>query len=121
MYPTKTYVKKRARGIPRYESVPQVSWECNVLRSAAATRVSGQIMDGWATRKRLQMPPNEKPISWVDITSNHWSVFGQETHQKGGASRTLKLTAKIRILIVVHLLDGDDVGLNIEGVRTNMG
>jgi hypothetical protein len=73
-------------------------------------------MDGGATRKRLQMPPIEKPISWVDMTSNHWSVFGKETDQKGEASRTLKLTAKIRILIVENLLDGDDVGLNIEGV-----
>jgi hypothetical protein len=84
-------------------------------------RFTGQIMDGGATRKRLQMPPTEYPISWVDMTSNHWSVFGQETDQKWEASRTLKLTAKIRILIVENLLDGDDLGLNIEGVRTNMG
>ena len=91
-----------------------------MLRSAALTRFVGQIMDGGATRKRLQMPPIEKPISWVDMTSNHWSVFGQETDQKGEASRVLKLTAKIRILIVENLLDSDDTGLNI-GVRTNMG
>jgi len=78
-------------------------------------------MDGGATRKRLQMPPIEKPINWVDMTSNHWSVFGQETDHKGEASRKLKLTAKIRMLIVENLLDGDDVGLNIDGVRTNMG
>jgi hypothetical protein len=91
-----------------------------VLKSAAKTRFWGQIMDGGATRKRLQMPPIEKPISWVDMTSNHWSVFGKETDQKGEASRTLKLTAKIRILIVENLLDSDDTGLNI-GVRTNMG
>ncbi len=120
MYPTKTYVK-RTREIPPYESVPQVSWECNVLKSAAATRFEGQIMDGGATRKRLQMPPIDKPISWVDMTINHWSVFGQETNQKGEVSSTLKLTAKIRILIVENLLDGDDLGLNIESVRTNMG
>jgi hypothetical protein len=69
----------------------------------------------------LQMPPIEKPISWVDMTSNHWSVFGQETDQKGESSRTLKLTTKARILIIETLLDGDDLGLNIEGVRTNMG
>ena len=67
------------------------------------------------------MPPIEKPISWVDMTSNHWSVFGQETDQKGEESRTLKLTTKAGILIVENLLDGDDVSLNIEGVRTNMG
>ena len=91
-----------------------------MLKSAAVTRVPGQIMDGGATRKRLQMPPIEKPISWVDMTSNHWSVFGKETDQKGESSRTLKLTAKIRTLIVENLLDGDDIGLNI-GVRTNMG
>ena|SRR5216684_1931442 len=121
MYPTKTYVKKRTRGIPPRESVPQVSWECNVLKSTAVTRFEGQIMDGGATRKRLQMPPIEKPINWVDMTSNHWSVFGQETDHKGEASRKLKLTAKIRMLIVENLLDGDDVGLNIDGVRTNMG
>jgi hypothetical protein len=55
------------------------------------------------------------------MTSNHWSVFGKEADQKGEASRTWKLTAKIRMLIVENLLDGDDLGLNIEGVRTNMG
>ena len=92
-----------------------------MLRSAASTRIPGQIMDGGATRKRLEMPPIEKPISWVDITSNHWSVFGRETDQKGEASRRSKLTAKAGILIVEKLLDGDDVGLNIECVRTNMG
>jgi hypothetical protein len=54
------------------------------------------------------------------MTSNHWSVFGKETDQKGESSITLKLTAKIRTLIVENLLDGDDIGLNI-GVRTNMG
>jgi len=86
-------------------------------------RFEGQIMDGGATRKRLQMPPIEKPISWVDMTSNHWSVFGKETDEEGEASRTLKLTAKIRILILIieNLLDGDELSLNIEGVRTNMG
>jgi hypothetical protein len=92
-----------------------------VLKSAASTRVPGQIMDGGATRKRLKMPPIEKPISWVDMTSNHWSVFGKETDQKGEASRTLKLTAKAGILIIENLLDDDDLGLNIEGVRTNTG
>jgi hypothetical protein len=92
-----------------------------VLRSAASTRFPGQIMDGGGTRKRLQMPPIEKPISWVDMTSNHWSVFGQETNQKGGLTRMLKLTAKIRMLLVENLLDDDDVALNIESVRTNMG
>jgi hypothetical protein len=78
-------------------------------------------MDGGATRKRLQMPPIEKPISWVDMTSNHWSVLGQETDQKGEASRTLKLTTKAGILIIENLLDGDDFGLNIRGMRTNIG
>ena len=69
------------------------------------------------------MPPIEKPISWVDMTSNHWSIFGKEIDQKGESSRTLKLTAKIRILILIieNLLDGDELSLNIEGVRTNMG
>jgi hypothetical protein len=33
----------------------------------------------------------------------------------------LKLTAKIRMLLVENLLDDDDVALNIESVRTNMG
>jgi hypothetical protein len=78
-------------------------------------------MDGGATRKRLQMPPIEKPISWVDMTSNHWSVFGQETDQKGEASRTLKLTTKAGILIVENLLDGNDIGLNIERCKNEYG
>ena len=93
-----------------------------MLKSAAVTRFAGQIMEGGATRKGLQMPPIEKPISWVDITSSHWTIFRQETDQKGGeASRRSKLTAKAGILIIENLLDGDDVGLNKEGVRTNMG
>jgi hypothetical protein len=71
MYPTKTYVKKRPREMPPREWVPEVSWECNVLKTAAVTRFTGQIMDGGATRNRLHMPPIEKPISWVDMTSIH--------------------------------------------------
>jgi hypothetical protein len=30
---------------------------------------------------RLQMPPIEKPISWVDTTNNHWSAFGEKGNQ----------------------------------------
>jgi hypothetical protein len=30
---------------------------------------------------RLKMPQIEKPISWVDMTNSHWSVFGEETDQ----------------------------------------
>lgn len=55
--------------------MPEVSWECKVLKSAAVARLSGQIIDGGATRKRLQIPPIERPISVVDMTNNHWSVL----------------------------------------------
>jgi hypothetical protein len=55
------------------------------------------------------------------VTSNDWSVVGQETDQKGEASRTLKLTGKIRILIVENLLDGNDIGLNIERCKNKYG
>ena len=43
--------------------------------------MSGQIIDAGATRMRLKMPQIEKPISWVDMTNSHWSVFGEETDQ----------------------------------------
>ena len=55
--------------------MPEVSWECNVLKSVAVARLSGQIIDEGATRKRLQIPPIEKPISRVDIINSHWSVL----------------------------------------------
>jgi hypothetical protein len=38
-------------------------------------RSMGHIMDAGATRIRWQMPPIEKPISWADMTNNHWSVL----------------------------------------------
>jgi hypothetical protein len=47
------------------------------------TRFAGQIMDGGATRKRLQIPPIEYPIIWVDMTSSHWSVLGKKPSKKG--------------------------------------
>ncbi len=31
------------------------------------------LIDGGATRNRRVMPPIEKPISCVDMTSSHWS------------------------------------------------
>jgi len=65
--------------------------------------------------------PTERSEKSALHCSNHWSVFGKETDQKGEASRTLKLTAKAGILIIENLLDDDDLGLNIEGVRTNTG
>jgi hypothetical protein len=52
-----------------------VSWECNVLKIAQMARNVGHIIDAGATRTRWQMPPIEKPISWVDMTNNHWSVL----------------------------------------------
>jgi hypothetical protein len=64
--------------MPPRALVPEVGWACNVLKSAAVTRFVGQIIDGGETRKRLQTPPIEKPISWVDMTNSHWSVFAEE-------------------------------------------
>ena len=36
--------------------------------------ISHLLMDGGWTRKRRAIPPIENPMSWVDITSIHWSV-----------------------------------------------
>jgi hypothetical protein len=55
-----------------------VSLECNVLMIAAVTRLPGQIMDEGVTRKRLQIPAIEKPISWVDMSNSHWSVLAMK-------------------------------------------
>ena len=74
-------MKKPSLDIPRRPRVPFVSCVCNVLKSAATGRFAGQIMDAGATKMRLQMPAIEKPISWVDMTNSHWSVFGEETNQ----------------------------------------
>lgn len=71
----KTQVKRRLREAPPRAWVPKVSLACNVLKSTAIARFSGQIIDGGSTRKRLQIPQIEKPISWVDMTSSHWSVM----------------------------------------------
>ena len=71
-------------------------------------------MDGGATRKRLQNPPIEYPIIWVDMTSSHWSVWGQEAVKKNPKGKRVeepKLTDKVRMLIVEDLLDGNNVGL----------
>jgi hypothetical protein len=71
-------MKKRAREIPPRARVPVVSWECKVLKMAAKAKLSGQIIDDGATRIGLQTPQIEMPISWVDMTSNHWSVLVKE-------------------------------------------
>ena len=36
------------------------------------------LMDGGCTRNLRAMPPIEKPMSWVDITTNHWSERSRE-------------------------------------------
>ena len=46
-----------------------------MLKIAQMARYGGHIMDAGATRIRWQMPPIEKPISWVDMTNSHWSVL----------------------------------------------
>jgi hypothetical protein len=51
--------------------MPEVSWPCNILKSTVVTRFAGQIIEGGETRKRLQIPPIEKPISWVDMINSH--------------------------------------------------
>lgn len=65
------------------------------------------LMEGGCTKNRRAMPPIEKPMSWVDIVSIHWS--------KGCFSLMFKNvfyahTAKIIILVVEHSLDGNDIG-----------
>jgi hypothetical protein len=82
-----------------------------VFKSAAVTRRLGQIIDGGATRKRLQMPPIEKPISWVDMTNSHWSVSGNETIIKWMSAS--KRTSKIGTLIIEDPLASNGKGLKV--------
>ena len=66
------------------------------------------LMEGGATRNRRAMPPIEKPMSCVDITSIQLSVVHQFSHSK--EELVLKqLTQKAPCLFVVNMLDGDDV------------
>ena len=94
-----------------------------MLKIAANTRLAGQIMDGGATRMRLHRPPIEKPISWVDMTSSHWSGFDNKkpirNMDRTGETKIMKLTGKGRTLIVENSLDGNDVGLNKIGARVS--
>jgi len=63
-------------------------------------------MDGGCTKKRRQIPPIEKPISCVDITSIHWSntkdyyVFMNESHAR---------TSEVVVLVVENTLDRNDI------------
>jgi hypothetical protein len=110
-------MKKRPREIPPRPLAPEVSRECKVLKSVDVTRFVGQIIDGGATRKRLQIPPIEKPISWVDMTNSHWSNFCfKKAINKMKVGSKIKLTSKVGFLIVEHSLNGGYLSLN-EGVR----
>lgn len=71
--PRNEYRKNRSRLTPPRVPMPAYCWECRVLNRAQFTRVTGQIIEGGDTRKRRAIPPMEKPISCVDITTNHWS------------------------------------------------
>ena len=88
-----------------------------MLKSAAVTRFAGQIIDGGATRKRLQIPPIEKPISCVDMTNSHWSNFCLEKAiNERKVEGRINLTDKTSFLAVEYPLNGDNIGLT-EGVR----
>jgi len=65
-------------------------------------------MEGGATRNRRVMPPIEKPMSCVDITSNQLSVAHQRSHSREELA-SKRLTQKTPCLFVVNILDGDDV------------
>ena len=63
-------------------------------------RLVGQIIDGGVTRKRLQMPLIEKPISWVDMTNSHWSILGMKRSINGSLRASAdKRTSKTGMLI----------------------
>ena len=67
-------------------------------------------MDGGWTKKRRKTPPIEKPMSWVDITTSHWST-GQLLFEHANVRQVGKeLTAKVVDLVVIHSLDCDNVG-----------
>lgn len=82
---------------------------CRVLNSVAETRLAGQIILGGATRKRLQIPPSEKPERMLAKArrlgerARHTNELGRHDHHP--------LVAERRVLVVEHLLDGDDVRL----------
>ena len=69
----KPNTKNLSRLMPPRFPIPAYCCECSVLKRAQLTRFAGQIIDGGETRNLLAMPPMEKPISWVDITTIHWS------------------------------------------------
>lgn len=72
--PINPYKKNLSRVMPPRLPIPAYCWEWRVLNRAQFTRLIGQIMDGGATRNRRATPPIENPMSWVDITTNHWSM-----------------------------------------------
>lgn len=66
------------------------------------------LMEGGATRNRRAMPPIEKPMSCVDITSIQLS----DTHQCSHSREELvskRLTKKAPCLFVVNTLYGDNI------------
>jgi hypothetical protein len=63
---------------------------------------------------RLQMPPIEKPINWVGMTTSHWSEWRRNWSMNGNTRhRKVDFTFKRFMLIIEDLLDGYDVGLNV--------
>lgn len=82
-------------------------------------KVSNILMDGGATRKRRAIPPIEKPISWVDITSIQPSKSKLSPFR--GDQRKLKgwtFTGKAPFLVIVNALHGYNV-CGIGALRTH--
>jgi hypothetical protein len=66
------------------------------------------LMEGGATRNRRAMPPIEKPMSCVDITSIQSSIYHQYSNSRNELTPKW-LTCKAPDLFVVNTLDGDDI------------
>ena len=69
-------------------------------------------MDGGWTKNRRRIPPTEKPINWVLITTIHWSVEDVSPRVRASDAHTEELTYEIVVLVVEYTLNGDDIGLH---------
>ena len=97
---------------PRFP-IPAYCCECSVLKRAQLTRFAGQIIDGGETRNLLAMPPMEKPISWVDITTIHWSN-GEDMRFGQYHWRDKKIhTDEVVLLVIINSLNGYNICLRL--------